>query len=126
MAMRDTGKGRADVIVVGGGAQGMLTARACAIAGRKVVLVERDRVAVGASRAGGGIMSPLAPWDVPPAVDALAGVSLPLLPELAAALKRDTGIDPEYRSSGAVYLEPAQLDAALAFAARRNVRLEVL
>jgi len=126
MAMRDTGKGRADVIVVGGGAQGMLTARACAIAGRKVVLVERDRVAGGASRAGGGIMSPLAPWDVPPAVDALAGVSLPMLPDLAAALERDTGIDPEYRRSGAIYLEPTQLEAALAFAARRNVRAEVL
>ncbi|NGX15639.1 FAD-dependent oxidoreductase [Wenzhouxiangella sp. XN24] len=126
MAMRGTAKTRGDVIVIGGGAQGMLTARACAIAGRKVVLVERDRVAGGASRAGGGIMSPLAPWDVPPAVDALAGVSLPMLPELATALERDTGIDPEYRPSGAIYLEPAQLEMALAFAARRDMRAEVL
>src|SRR6056297_2197083 len=126
MAMRGTGKDTADVIVIGGGAQGMLTARACAMAGCKVVLVERERVAGGASRAGGGIMSPLAPWDVPPAVDALAAVSLPMLPELAAALGRDTGIDPEYRVSGAIYLEPAQLEDALAFAARRTLHAEVL
>lgn len=126
MGIRTAGKETGEVVVIGGGAQGMLTARACAIAGYRVVLVERDRVAGGASRAGGGIMSPLAPWDVAAAVDALAAVSLPMLPELAAALGRDTGIDPEYRVSGAIYLAPARLEAALAFAARRNMRAEVL
>jgi glycine oxidase len=116
----------ADVIVIGGGAQGMISARRLAEAGRKVVLVERDRIGHGTSRAGGGIMSPLKPWAAAGPVSRLAEISLPLLPDLAAALQRDTGINPEYRASGMIYLDCEELEAALAFATRHGMRAELL
>ncbi|MEJ2534953.1 MAG: FAD-dependent oxidoreductase [Gammaproteobacteria bacterium] len=115
-----------DVVVLGGGVIGMLTARALAAEGRKPVVVERDRLGRGASRAAGGIMSPLAPWEVDPAVHALAKVSLPMLPGLATALETDTGIDPEYRRTGVLFLDCADHEQALAYAERTGEAVRVL
>ena len=115
-----------DIIVIGGGAVGMLSARRFAEAGRTVTLVERDRIGHGTSRAGGGIMSPLTPWDVAAPVARLAEQSLPMLPGLAAALLRDTGIDPEFRPDGLIYLDCDQVDAALSFARRSGLQALVL
>jgi len=115
-----------DIIVLGGGALGMLSARRLAEAGRRVTLVERDRVGHGTSRAGGGIMSPLAPWDVPEPLARLAELSLPMLPGIAAALAADTGINPEYRETGVIYLDCEALEPALAFARRSGMRAQLL
>ncbi len=115
-----------DIIVIGGGALGMVSARRLAEAGRSVVLIERDRVGRGTSRAGGGIMSPLAPWAVAEPVARLAACSLPMLPGLAAALAADTGINPEYRTTGLIHLDCDELDAALAYARLSGMRAEVL
>lgn len=115
-----------DIIVIGGGALGMVSARRLAEAGHSVVLVERDRVGRGTSRAGGGIMSPLAPWAVAEPVARLAECSLPMLPGLAAALAADTGIDPQYRATGVIHVDCEELEAALAFARRSGLRTEVL
>lgn len=115
-----------DLIVIGGGALGMISARRFAAAGRKVVLLERDRAGHGTSRAGGGIMSPLEPWNAVGPVAALSALSLPLLPKLAAALAADTGIDPLYRVTGAIYLDCQEIEAALAFARAQGQAAEVL
>jgi glycine oxidase len=115
-----------DIIVIGGGAQGLLSARRLAESGRKVALVERGRVGRGTSRAGGGIMAPLRPWAVPAPVEALMGLSLPMLPGMAAALARDTGIDPQYRVTGMIHLDCGELEAALAFAKRAGWPAELL
>lgn len=115
-----------DIIVIGGGAIGMLSARQLAEAGRRVVLVERGRVGRGASRAGGGIMSPLVPWSVPDAVARLAEHSLPMLPGLVAALAHATGIDPEYRVTGAIHIDCESIAPALAFARRTGRKAELL
>lgn len=119
-------KASSDVIVIGGGALGMLSARCLAAAGRKVVLLERSRAGYGTSRAGGGIMSPLTPWDVAAPVARLAEQSLPLLPALVAALAQDTGIDSEYRVTGVIYLDCAELESALAFCRRQGRPAELL
>lgn len=119
-------KNNGEIIVIGGGALGMLSARQLAAAGCKVTLVERGRLGRGTSRAGGGIMSPLQPWEAPPAVAALAAVSLPMLPEITAALERDTGIDPQYRVTGMIYLELAEIDAAMDYARRAGLEAERL
>ncbi|MFU8895716.1 MAG: NAD(P)/FAD-dependent oxidoreductase [Gammaproteobacteria bacterium] len=119
-------KASSDVIVIGGGALGMLSARCLAAAGRKVLLLERGRAGYGTSRAGGGIMSPLTPWNVAAPVARLAEQSLPLLPALAAALAQDTGIDPEYRVTGVIYLDCAELEPALDFCRGQGRPAELL
>ena len=62
-----------DVIIVGGGIMGCLTALNLLEAGLRVTLVERQRPGREASWAGGGIVSPLYPWRYGAAVQALAG-----------------------------------------------------
>lgn len=112
--------------MVGGGAVGLLSARRLAQTGWKVTLVERGRLGRGTSRAGGGIMSPLVPWEAAAPVAELAAHSLPMLPGLTAELARDTGIDPEYRADGLIYLDCPDVEAAEAFAQRQGLRMEAL
>lgn len=106
-----------DVIVVGGGLIGMLTARELAAAGAAVTLVERGALGREASWAGGGILSPLYPWRYPDAVNALSRWSQGDFPRLAAELAEETGIDPEWTRSGLLVLEPCD-DAVSAWAQR--------
>ena len=115
-----------DVIVVGGGIVGMLTARRLADEGHSVTLVERDRVGRGASRAAGGILSSLVPWESPPALADMMAVSMEILPELATQLENDTGIDCEFRRTGMLFLECENLDAAVAWAEAAGVAHRVL
>src|SRR5258708_24501876 len=53
-----SGKVEVDVAVVGGGFAGLHTARLLAMRGFKVVLVERRRIAWGASGRNGGFLHP--------------------------------------------------------------------
>lgn len=115
-----------EIIVIGAGAVGMLSARRLAETGCQVTLLERGRLGRGTSRAGGGIMSPLLPWKAAAPVAALAARSLPMLPGLAAELAHDTGIDPEYRADGLIYLDCPDREAAKAFAQRQGLRVEEL
>lgn len=115
-----------DIVVIGGGALGMLSARQLAMGGCHVTLLERGRLGRGTSRAGGGIMTPLKPWNAPAPVAALAALSRPMLAEIAAALHRDTGIDPQYRVTGMIYLDCEDIDAALAYADREGIKAETL
>jgi glycine/D-amino acid oxidase-like deaminating enzyme len=48
----------ADVVVIGGGLTGCVTALACAKAGLRTVVLERDRIGVGASGRGAGLLLP--------------------------------------------------------------------
>ena len=115
-----------DVLVVGGGIVGMLTARDLVKAGRAVTLVERDRVGRSASRAAGGMLSSMAPWDQPEALAAISALSLPMLAELCVELENDTGIDCEYRRTGVLYLDCAEIEATRAYAEQTGERMRVL
>ncbi len=112
--------------VIGGGLLGMLTARELALAGRSVVLLERNAVGRESSWAGGGILSPLHPWRYPDAVTQLARWGQSRYPELCRALAHDTGIDPEWTQSGLLWLSTQEKPEALAWASREGYDLRWL
>lgn len=115
-----------DCLIVGGGLIGMLTARELTLSGMKVGLVERGDTGRESSWAGGGILSPLSPWDTPEAVTRLAEWGQRNYPELAAALQQETGIDPEWTRSGLLILDSNKGGRAIQWAAAHSVRLEIL
>lgn len=117
-----------DCTIVGGGLVGMMTARELAAGGLRVRLFERGECGRESSWAGGGILSPLAPWDMPEAVTRLAAWSQRHYPLLTEALADETGIDAEWTQSGLLSLDPdaAAAARAAAWAREHGVRLEVL
>lgn len=97
--------GHTDFLILGGGVIGMMTALQLAEAGHDITLIERGQCGREASWAGGGIISPLYPWRYADPVNDLARWSARHYPQLARRLAADTGIDPEYRRKGLLYLE---------------------
>lgn len=97
-------KKTADAIVVGGGVIGLLTARELQAQGLSVTVLERGRIGKASSQAGGGILSPIPPWEAPAAVTVLANQSALLYPDLAGSLMASTGVDIQYLQSGVLLL----------------------
>ncbi|WNW11949.1 glycine oxidase ThiO [Pseudomonas sp. DTU_2021_1001937_2_SI_NGA_ILE_001] len=111
---------RQDVVVVGGGVIGLLTAFNLAQAGQRVCLLERAEVGRESSWAGGGIVSPLYPWRYSAAVTALAHWSQDFYPQLGARLFEQTGLDPEVHVTGLYWLDLDDEEQALAWAQREG------
>lgn len=107
-----------EVIVIGGGLLGMLSARELARAGRRVALFDRGLTGRESTWAGGGILSPLYPWRFDDAVNALARWAQPRYAAFAEQLYRESGIDPEYEPSGLLILDSDEREVALAWARR--------
>ncbi|MFL1491015.1 glycine oxidase ThiO [Pseudomonas antarctica] len=108
------------VVIVGGGVIGLLTAYNLAIQGQAVILLERSGLGQESSWAGGGIVSPLYPWRYSPAVTALAHWSQDFYPQLAQRLFTATGVDPEVHTTGLYWLDLEDEAEALAWAAREG------
>ncbi len=96
------------VVVVGGGLLGLLSARALSREGAKVTVVEQGDFGQESSWAGGGILSPLYPWNYSKAVNDLAAWSQRYYPELIEQLILESGVDPEWTPSGMLVLEDDQ------------------
>lgn len=115
-----------DILIIGGGVIGLLTAHELAASGSRVTLVEMGGTGQEASWAGGGILSPLYPWRFAGSVTALASWSQKAYPELCTALFEETGIDPEYNRSGLLILDQEEHDTALAWAEAEQAELQVI
>ncbi|SDO25796.1 glycine oxidase ThiO [Vreelandella arcis] len=113
-----------DFLIVGGGVIGMMTALQLADAGQQVSLVERGICGQEASWAGGGIVSPLYPWRYAPAISQLSRWSEGAYPSLALRLLEETGVDPEYRQKGLLYLNVDDPETALDWARQMGKPLE--
>lgn len=89
-----------DILVIGGGIAGLLTARELVIAGYATTLIEKQKVGREASRAGGGILSPIYPWRQHESILPLCKASDAIYPDLSADLIETTGIDAEWNRCG--------------------------
>lgn len=112
-----------NVVIIGGGVIGCLSALNLLDAGVRVTLVERQQVGGEASWAGGGIVSPLYPWRYSQAVSALSRWSQGFYPELASRLAESTGIDPQVTVCGLLWLDSDEQAEALAWAAGQGTSL---
>lgn len=90
----------ADVLIIGGGINGLLSALALQREGLHVAVAEQGDMARESTWAGAGILSPLLPWDYGSEINALSERGRTLWPSLAEALRTSTGIDPEYQTCG--------------------------
>jgi glycine oxidase len=117
---------RKDVVVVGGGLIGMLTARELHLNGLKVTLLERGRTGQEASWAGGGILSPIYPWHYLDEINALAAWSQHQYKPLCQRLWEETGVDSEWTPSGLLVLDMEERAEAQNWAERWEIVLEVV
>jgi glycine oxidase len=113
-----------EFIVIGAGALGLATAEALLRQGGAVTILERGSVGRESSWAGGGILSPLCPWDYPDEVNRLALRGMSKFGELAEILHQSTGIDPEYSRCGMLVLLPLDVKAALQWCAAHGMKAE--
>lgn len=115
-----------DVLIVGGGLIGMMSAWQLARAGLKVSLLERGDTGRESSWAGGGILSPLYPWRYNDAVSQLAKWSQQAYPQLLAELQQSSGVDPQLRHSGLLVVDVDDRAQAEAWASRFEQNVEWL
>ena len=94
-----------EVLIIGAGAIGLMTAHFLHQAGVSVTLVDKGKVGGESTWAGGGMLSPMYPWRYPAAVSVLFKRSHALYPALMQQLKLDSGIDPEFIQSGMLMLK---------------------
>ncbi len=115
-----------DFIIAGGGLMGLLTARELRRTGASVTLVERGATGQESSWAGGGILSPLYPWECPAPVGALVSWSQKHYPLLASTLADETGIDAEWTRNGLLVLKSEVREQAIAWAHQAGVQLHCI
>lgn len=101
-----------DFLIIGGGVAGLSTAQRLLQQGALVTVLERGEVGQEASWAGGGILSPLCPWNYPDEVTRLTTRGAEMFSAWTQELHAVTGINPEYETSGMLVLPPFDAQAA--------------
>ncbi|SCZ51590.1 glycine oxidase ThiO [Thiohalomonas denitrificans] len=117
-----------NILVVGGGLIGLLTARELVRSEAKVTVMERGTTGRESSWAGGGILSPLYPWRYPEPVTALAHWGQLRYEGICRELSDTTGIDPQWTRNGLLMVDVTEPECsrASAWASRYGYRLEPL
>ncbi len=113
------------IVIVGGGIVGCMTAMALVKRGCKVTIVERNQIASQTSGesswAGGGIIFPLLPWLYADAVNALTRHGAETYRALSQRLQEETGIDSHFAQSGFLLLPKFDVAAAQAWCAKNHL-----
>lgn len=113
-----------DFVVIGGGVIGLCSALALRQTGASVLLMEAASVGSGASWAGGGILSPLLPWEYPQHVAELAARGAAMYQAWTDELHAVSGLDSEYHRSGMIVVAPFDAEAAIAWGASTQTAVE--
>lgn len=113
-----------DILIIGGGISGLLTARELLLAGRRVTIIDKSTAGRESSWAGGGILLPIYPWRQSPAISTLVLDSLPKYPLLNQQLLEATGIDPEWRDCGMLICKNPDYYAAINWCMEHNIPYE--
>lgn len=112
-----------ECIVIGAGVSGLAVAEQLLERGWGVTVLERGSAGQESTWAGGGILSPLCPWDYSEEVNRLAMRGASLFPAWTEHLYATTGIDPEYQRCGMLVLPPYDEAGALAWCASHGVEV---
>ena len=116
-----------DILIVGAGVAGLMTAIELAQAGVKSQLFDTGRAGMESSWAGGGILSPIYPWLYPDAVNDLTQWSTQHYPEYLTQLFNETSIDPEWLTSGHLILQTdLNTPAITQWASKFSIQLQQL
>lgn len=110
-----TGDLKPRIVVLGAGVSGLSVALALLKRGFAVTLLERGEAGGESSWAGGGIVSPLLPWDYPEAVNALALRSMAGYADWIADIEARSGKSAELWRCGLFIPELDARDTALAW-----------
>ncbi len=110
----------ADLVIVGGGIIGLLSAYELAQSGVKVTLIDKGEPGQESSWAAGGILSPLLPWDYDSKVSSLSQDNLPYYQTLSDLLLLETGIDIELWQCGLSVIKPENSHRALQWCKNNN------
>lgn len=115
-----------DVVVLGAGVVGLMSAIDLAREGLSVTVVERRARGREASRAAGGILSAMRPWALVPELAMLSDASEARYPSLTEELRDATGIDPEWRRCGMMVVDSDQAIPARLWSNRTGKQVEIL
>jgi glycine oxidase len=113
-----------NVIIIGAGASGLSAALTLLQRGCRATLLERGPVGHESSWAGGGILSPLLPWDYPEAVSALALRSMAAYAGWVAEIEATSQLSAEFWRCGMLALDVAEPERALSWCTAHGMATE--
>jgi glycine oxidase len=115
---------KASAIILGTGVSGLSVAMAWLKRGYGVTLLERGEVGAESSWAGGGILSPLLPWDYSEAVSALALRSMAAYADWVEMIEAQSGQVAEYWPCGMRVLDATRPEDALTWCTTHGLAAE--
>lgn len=114
-----------NVLVIGAGVAGLSAGLALLARGHRVTVIDRGPVGGESSWAGGGILSPLQPWNYPEQVLALALPSMVGYEAWVRKIEAVSGRDAEFWRCGMRVFDVELPDEVIAWCARHELAAEV-